>query len=70
MIPFFDRDGIYADENGDFADNALRAFALCKAAVELEKIIDWEADVFHAHDWMAAPACAFLNAKKNSSKEK
>ena len=32
----FDRDGIYADENGDFADNALRAFALCKLH-ELEK---------------------------------
>ena len=66
----FDRDGIYSSENGDFNDNALRAFALSKAAIELEKSTGWQPDIFHAHDWMAAPTSAFLNQKKNKLKRK
>ncbi len=59
---FFDRAGIYSDENGDFQDNAQRAFALCQAALELEKVIGWRPHIIHAHDWMAAPVCGYLNA--------
>ena len=66
----FNRSGIYSDEKGDFPDNALRAFALSKAAVELEKSIGWEAEIFHAHDWMAASTCAFINAVKGTYKRK
>ena len=66
----FNRSGIYSDEKGDFPDNALRAFALSKAAVELEKSIGWEAEIFHAHDWMAASTCAFINAIKGTYKRK
>ena len=50
----FSRDGIYSDESGNFSDNAIRAFALSEAAIELEKVIEWKTDVFHAHDWMAS----------------
>ena len=39
-----------------------RAFALSRAAIELEKVIEWKADVFHAHDWMASPTCGYLNS--------
>ncbi len=66
----FDRNGIYSNESGNFQDNALRAFALSKAAIELEKSINWQPDIFHAHDWMAAPTCAFLNQKKKRLKRK
>ena len=66
----FNRPGIYSDEKGDFPDNATRAFALSKAAVELEKSIDWEAEIFHAHDWMAAATCAIINASKSTFKRK
>jgi len=58
----FDRAGIYSDENGDFPDNAQRAFALCQAALQLEDISGWRPQVVHAHDWMAAPVCGYLNA--------
>ncbi|MDA7823169.1 glycogen synthase GlgA [Opitutales bacterium] len=70
----YDRDGVYADENGDFSDNPQRAFALCQAALEIERITGWRADVFHAHDWMAAAVCGYVNAanekkpKKNQTK--
>ncbi len=67
---FFDRKGIYSDEGGDFQDNALRAFALSKAAIELSKAVRWKPDVYHAHDWMAAPTCAYLNAVRRKLKRK
>ena len=58
----YDRPGVYADSNGNYEDNALRSVALCQAAVQLDKIIHWTPDVFHAHDWMAAATSAYLNA--------
>ena len=63
----FGRNGIYADTNGDYPDNWLRACVLSHAAVCIEKVIEWSPQIIHAHDWMAAPACAFLNAKIKSS---
>ncbi len=59
--PLFDRSGIYADENGDYSDNALRSFALSKSALQLESTTGWTPQIFHSHDWMAAPLSAYLN---------
>ena len=61
---FYDRPGIYADKKGDFPDNPQRAFALCQAALQINKATDWQPDIIHAHDWMAAPVCAYLNLEK------
>lgn len=66
----YDRPGIYSDENGNYEDNPERVFALCRAALKVEDITNWKPDVFHAHDWMAAPTCAFLNAKLQSRKQR
>ena len=54
----YDRDGIYYDARGDFADNAVR-FAVLSAAA-----IDWAStqppfDVVHSHDWQAGLASAY-----------
>ena len=45
----------------DYTDNSTRACVLSKSAVLLEKATGWTPDVFHAHDWMAAPTAAYLN---------
>jgi starch synthase len=66
----FDRDGVYSDQLGDFQDNAQRAFALSQAATQLQSITDWQPDIIHAHDWMAAPVCAYVNASNLSSPQK
>jgi starch synthase len=58
----FDREGIYADENGDYIDNPIRCFALSKAALYIEQATGWKPDIFHSHDWMTAPLPAYLNA--------
>ena len=60
----FNRDGIYADEKGNFKDNALRSFVLSNAATQIEKVVNWKPDILHSHDWMAASTSAYLNAKQ------
>ena len=54
----YDRDGIYYNAAGDFADNALR-FAFLSAAA-----IDWASkeapfDIVHSHDWQGGLASAY-----------
>lgn len=66
----FDRPGIYADEHGDYQDNPIRCFALCQAALLIEKTTGWSPDIFHAHDWMAACLPAYLNFKYSRLKKK
>jgi starch synthase len=67
---FFDREGVYSDQKGDFPDNPQRAFVLCQAAMQLAVAIKWQPDIIHAHDWMAAPVCAYANADRSKSKRK
>src|SRR6266446_3011374 len=50
---YFDRDGIYGNSAGDFADNAERYSEFCRAAIEIAKHV-WPTDVFHCHDWQTA----------------
>jgi starch synthase len=50
---YFDRDGLYGNSAGDFADNAERYSEFCRAAIEIAKHV-WPADVFHCHDWQTA----------------
>ena len=63
---FYDRNGIYSDEHGDFPDNAQRAFVLSQVALQLQSVTNWQPDIIHAHDWMAAPVCAYVNATHSS----
>ena len=50
---YFDRDGIYGNDSGDFPDNAERYSELCRTAIEIVKQV-WPADVIHCHDWQTA----------------
>jgi starch synthase len=57
----YDRDGIYYNPSGDFADNAVRYAALSAAA------IDWAAtqpafDIIHSHDWQAGLTPVYARA--------
>jgi starch synthase len=47
---YFDRAGIYGEDNKDYPDNAERYTEFCRAAIELAKNI-WPPDVIHCHDW-------------------
>jgi starch synthase len=56
--PLFDREGLYGDATGDYADNALRFGLLCRAALELAHQTDRWPDVVHGHDWQSGLATA------------
>lgn len=61
----YDRDGIYYDAHGDFADNAVRYAILSRAA------IDWAAqqsppfNVIHSHDWQGGLAPVYARRLPN-----
>jgi len=59
---YFDREGIYGNRNGDYADNAERYGEFCRAAIEIVKQV-WPADVIHCHDWQAGLVPVLLKSE-------
>ncbi|MEO8571362.1 MAG: glycogen/starch synthase [Chloroflexota bacterium] len=59
----FDRDGYYGDAAGDYPDNAWRFGLFCRAALEALRADGRPIDVLHLHDWHAAPAAIFRDAR-------
>ena len=57
----FARPGVYHDpEFRDYGDNARRFGFLCRAALQLLRVIGFSPDVVHVHDWPTAAAAAYL----------
>jgi len=56
---FYGRDGLYGDRHGEFGDNHLRFALLCKAAIEISRLL-FRADIFHCHDWQAGLVPVYL----------
>ena len=60
---YFDRDGIYGDSKGDFADNARRYGFFSLAALQaMPRIFPNAPVVLHAHDWHTALAPVYLRS--------
>src|SRR2546430_13710704 len=57
---FFDRAGIYGDNNGDYPDNDRRVAIFCPAAVTALPEIAPVTQLLHAHDWHTALAPVYL----------
>ena len=51
---YFDRAGIYLEENLCYPDNAERFIFFSKCAVQLARYLPWRADVLHVHEWQTA----------------
>ncbi len=50
---FFDRAGIYHENNISYPDNAERFIFFSKCVVHLARYLPWRPDVVHVHDWQA-----------------
>ena len=50
---FFDREGLYGDEKGDYADNCSRFVFFCRTVLETLKAMDFKPDVIHCNDWQS-----------------
>jgi starch synthase len=57
---YFDRPGIYGDENSDYADNPRRFALFARAALAVLPRIAPSARILHAHDWHTALAPVYL----------
>ncbi len=63
--PLFDREGIYNIGDKDYPDNHVRFGVLCRAAIEIARRI-FRPNIFHLHDWQAAPAAPYLRTNHRS----
>jgi starch synthase len=59
--PFFDRPALYGPNGGAYEDNLARFAFLCRAALELPRIVNWTPDVMHANDWQTALIPLYLD---------
>ena len=59
----FDREGLYGDAAGDYADNAWRFGLFCRTALEALRADDRPVDVLHLHDWHTGPAALFRDER-------
>jgi starch synthase len=50
----YDREGLYGDARGEYADNAFRFAVLSRGALEYARLRGSRPSVIHAHDWQAA----------------
>ena len=61
---YFDRPGLYGDEQGDYPDNALRYALFARAVlIALPKILPEAPSILHAHDWQTALASIYLKTE-------
>jgi starch synthase len=51
---YFDRAGLYLEDNLGYADNAERFLFFSKCVAHLARYLPWRADIVHVHDWQAA----------------
>lgn len=60
---YFNREGLYGDKKGDYADNLERFSYFCRKALELIRKISFKPDIIHLHDWQAALIPLYLKAQ-------
>ncbi|HEV2455831.1 MAG TPA: glycogen synthase GlgA [Verrucomicrobiae bacterium] len=63
---FYDRNGLYMENNVVFADNAERFVFFSKCVAHLARYLPWRPDIVHIHDWQTGLVPALLqNQQKN-----
>ena len=48
---YYDREGLYGDDRGEFEDNCERYTFFCRAVLESIRLLNWTPDLIHANDW-------------------
>ena len=62
---YFDRAGIYLENNISYPDNAERYIFFSKCAVHLARYLPWRPDIINVHDWQTALVPAMVMQQKN-----
>ena len=58
---YYDRDGIYGSQQGDYDDNLNRFQYFCWKALEILKQLNIKTDIVHCHDWQTGLIPAYLD---------
>ncbi|HEV2319810.1 MAG TPA: glycogen synthase GlgA [Verrucomicrobiae bacterium] len=63
---FYDRGGLYLENNAVYSDNAERFIFFSKCVVHLTRYLQWRPDILHVHDWQTGLVPALvLNQQKH-----
>jgi starch synthase len=57
---YFDRAGIYLENNLSYPDNSERYIFFSKCVVNLARYLPWRAEIVHVHDWQVAMVPAMI----------
>jgi starch synthase len=63
---YYGREGLYQHEGVDYPDNAERFIFFARAALEALRVLGWQPDVIHCHDWQSGLVPAYLRAAPNT----
>lgn len=58
--PFYDREHLYGNSEGDYPDNHIRFALLCRAAFEVARLL-FRTEIFHCHDWQTGLLPVYLH---------
>jgi starch synthase len=61
---YFDRTGLYLENNHSYADNAERFIFFAKCVAHLARYLPWRPEVVHVHDWQAALVPALIRQQQ------
>jgi len=60
---YYDRDGLYAEKNVGYLDNAERYIFFSRAVLEAVRLLDLNVDVLHCNDWHTGLLPAYLKVE-------
>ncbi len=60
---YFDRDGLYANRQGEYRDNCERFSFFCRSVIEAIDQLQLDIDIVHCHDWQAGLIPAYIHAR-------
>ncbi|HTV63039.1 MAG TPA: glycogen synthase GlgA [Verrucomicrobiae bacterium] len=63
---FYDRAGIYNEDDAGYPDNAERFIFFSKCVVHLTRYLPWRAEVVHVHDWQTGFVPALILHQQRS----
>jgi starch synthase len=63
---FFDRAGIYFEQNISYADNAERFIFFSKCVANLARFAPWQPEIVHLNDWQTALVPALMRHQKRA----
>ena len=63
---FYDRGGLYLENDISYPDNAERFIFFSKCVVHLARYLPWQPDIVHVHDWQAALVPALIQHQQRT----